>query len=628
MILKIAKHFFTIAFITLLSFYPSKSCADDSSMVDCLYDSVFIDIKSDYTAEIIFKQEFLFNQAGSVKYSSIRESVNRYVKFSLINVLYIFPDGHTITLKEKDVETVPDFGPGFYYGGKTRIIHLPSTRPGVIARVSYKLKYKSLLYLPQFSRQRDIPTYNSYLEITSELPFEYFVSDDNFNIIKDDSQITIFTDTVPAFTCENYMPPAKAYRVVIRPDTINYEGNKYGFSSWADVAAFYNDLSDDRLIPDVEIVSLAKSLCINAENHTDSLQALFGFVRDNIRYISIDIGRGEFKPLLPEEVLKKRYGDCKDQSALLIAMCRAVGIKANPALITSRDKPDVIIPLPWPGYFNHVITAVDTGAGYFFLDASQLTCCFGHLSPKLRNRRALVCGAESFLDFTLTSPYDPGNRLDFNLVYQINPAGRFRCNVNLKLYKDPAFEFYSKTPDKALKDMLHSFLGISYIGQNPPGFQIDNYVPDFIEITGHFFGELPEIPKSNRLLVNTKSPFFDYLKGYFYKPERVNPYQFDFTFNISEKVVVELSDELVIDKDSLVLTFNERGLNSELSLLSNVSKCEINKSFKLFDYTLSAERYNRFIDFFLIASQIPYNSIEVMPGNIQPEEDFDSPDSF
>jgi len=622
------KHLYLFIVFLLLVCTESASLADELPAAVCLYDSVFLDIKSDYTAEAVFKQKYLFNWPGSIEYSSIKIPVNRHVEFSLIEVTHLLTNGHAVSYNKNDIETVSDFSPGYYSDSKTKIIHLPSTRPGAMAVVSYKLKYKSLLYLPQFFRQKSIPTYKSYLEISSKIPFEYYVSANCFKVARDSLRIIIIAENIPSFTYEASMPPVDAYRVVIRPDTISYEDKKYSFQSWSDVAAFYNHLSDDRMLPGLKISSLAESLCVNAGDPIDSVEALFNFVRDNIRYISVDIGRGEFRPLQASEVYKKRYGDCKDQSALLIALCRAVGIKANPALITTRSRPDVITPLPWPGYFNHVITAVDTTNGYLFLDASQFTCCFDHLPPGLRNRRALICGAEPFLEFTFISPYDPGNRLDFELIYKINSSGSFRCDANLKLSRDPAFVFYSKNPEQELADVFHTFFGSNLTRQSQSGFKVNHHSPDFIEISGYFFGDLPKAAKGNRLLVNTGSPFFNYLKKYFYTSQRLNPYSFDFTFSMNETVRLELANNLKVDEDSLVLTFNERGLNSNLSLISGGQLCNINKNFNLYDYMLSGEGYNRFYDFLLIALQAPYNSIEIIPGNIQTEVDSVFPDSL
>jgi hypothetical protein len=394
-------------------------------------------------------------------------------------------------------------------------------------------------------------------------------------------------------------------------------GDKYGFSRWPDVAGFYNKLSELDYpvnIPPV-IRDLADSLAREALTRNDSLKALLDFVINNIRYISVDIGRGEFKPLNAADVLGKRFGDCKDQSALLVSLCRALGYDASPALMTTRDKPDIIITHPWPGFFNHVITAVDTGNGYLFLDASQATCCFGNLPFTLRNRRALICGESPFLEFTLTSPFEQGNDIDIELIYSITNTGNLRIDISMEIYKDPAHIFHTQSEKQTLSNMLYTFFDEDIISRFSGNFRILENQNDYIKMTGNLFEELSETPQSNRILINTQSPYMRLLRKYFSLPARNHPYEFDFAFNVNERAILALTDGYTADKDSLALTFNERGLTGELNILSDYNNCEIRKNFRLFNYTLPADRYNRFVDFLLNASQITYNSLEIIKND-------------
>jgi len=595
----------------------------DSFPVECQYDSIFVDIRSNYTAEVIYKQKYLFNQARITEYSTIKVPINKHIDFSLIEIMTVLPDGRQIKLDSNDIETISDFSPQYYPDSKSKIIHIPSPRVGAVAIVAYKLSYKSLLYLPQFFRQRDIPINSSYLGVNSEIPCTFYATDDIQQARPGSFKSAFYSGNIPAIKYESNMPPGSDYKIMVKPDSVVYEGKKYGFSTWSDVALFYNELSETRFNTGDgnTITLLAADIVKNAKDEMDSLEALLGYVRDNIRYISLNIGRGEFKPLKANEVLNKKFGDCKDQSALLTALCRSVGFDANPALMTTRDKPDVIISHPWPGYFNHVITAVDTGNGYLFLDASQATCCFGSLPPNLRNRRALICGNSPFLEFTLTSPLELGNDIDINQVYKIGKGGNIRTEVDLRLYRDPAFMFYAASDERVLTDILYTFLVDDIASRYRTGFKIVNNAPDFIRVSGFYFERLPEPPKSNRLLINIHSPFLKFIKNYFQYTNRINSYNFDFTFNVNESIDLELGDYFTAEKDSVALAFNERGLQAQQVLSSDGNACRIGKSFRLFDYTLTADRYNRFSDFLLIISQIPYNSIEIFPVDVKPKDD-------
>jgi transglutaminase-like putative cysteine protease len=62
---------------------------------------------------------------------------------------------------------------------------------------------------------------------------------------------------------------------------------------------------------------------IRGAGGTPAEQALraLQFVQDEIRYVSISIGRGAYQPASPGKVLSRRYGDCKDKSLLLATIC-------------------------------------------------------------------------------------------------------------------------------------------------------------------------------------------------------------------------------------------------------------------------------------------------------------------
>ena len=600
--------------ILLIVLGVGEAQAGDDFPAECLYDSVTVDIHDNYTAEITYSQKFKFLQPQASEYSMIKIPVNSYIDFELIDVRTKLPDGREIALKPRDIETISDFTPQYYPDSKSKILYVPAARANAEAEIKYKLTYKSLLYLPRFFRQKDIPTNNSYLVVNSSIPYSYYASEGLHRPSGPDSSRIFYADSIPPYFVEPHMPPPSDYQIVIKPDSVRYGGKMYGFASWSDVANFYNQLSEagNELEPNRRIREIADSLVADAAGRDDSLKALLDYMIENIRYVSVDIGRGEFKPLPPAEVLEKKYGDCKDQSELLCSLCRAVGFRANPALMATRDIPGVVLALPWPGYFNHVITAVDTSGGYFFLDASQTTCCFGNLPFNLRNRRALVCGDSPFLEFTLTSPYVKANQIKINSSYIINNSNSMRVNITIEIARDPAFIFYSRDESQVLSNVLHAFFGDDLKGRYSSSFRLTNNAPDFIEVTGSLLEKPQSSPGSKRLLINMISPYLKILKRYFQATDRADPYAFDFTFNIDEENSFYLPGDYIVDSDSLSMAFNERGLKAEIYLNNNSQTVELSKSFNLFDYTIDAERYNKFAEFLLMVSQAPYNSIEIL----------------
>jgi hypothetical protein len=112
---------------------------------------------------------------------------------------------------------------------------------------------------------------------------------------------------------------------------------------------------------------------IRAAGGSPAEQALHAlqFVQEQIRYVSISIGEGAFRPAQPGRVLERRFGDCKDKSLLLVAILRELGIEAQLALVNSTlgRRLDSILPTPYA--FDHAIVRITLGNAVYWLDATR-----------------------------------------------------------------------------------------------------------------------------------------------------------------------------------------------------------------------------------------------------------------
>jgi transglutaminase-like putative cysteine protease len=97
------------------------------------------------------------------------------------------------------------------------------------------------------------------------------------------------------------------------------------------------------------------------------------FVQEQIRYVSISIGQGGYRPSLPERVLERRFGDCKDKSLLLATLLRQLGIDAQPALVNTRRGRVLDSSLPTPYAFNHAVVRMRLGNDTYWLDGTRDT---------------------------------------------------------------------------------------------------------------------------------------------------------------------------------------------------------------------------------------------------------------
>lgn len=94
-------------------------------------------------------------------------------------------------------------------------------------------------------------------------------------------------------------------------------------------------------------------------------------IQDSIRYTSVSIGTGSYRPRSPQAVVRSRWGDCKDKAQLLVTLLRRLGIEAWPALTDSDEGAALRREAPSPNAFDHVIVQIRTGGKTFWVDPTM-----------------------------------------------------------------------------------------------------------------------------------------------------------------------------------------------------------------------------------------------------------------
>ncbi len=219
--------------------------------------------------------------------------------------------------------------------------------------------------------------------------------------------------TVPALEVESNLPdwfdPFPAVQVS-------------DFDSWRDVAAWGDSLFPDGELPPALRDFVARIRASSESPEQRTIQAL-RFVQDEIRYLGVEIGVNSHLPYSPAVVTKRRYGDCKDKTLLLITMLRALGITARPALVSTTYRDHVRDLHPSAGVFDHAIVQVelsgrehwiDPSALYERGDLSDLAASFG---------AALVLGGPSDSLVPMLAPRRPEPLTDIVVSFDIGAVG-------------------------------------------------------------------------------------------------------------------------------------------------------------------------------------------------------------
>jgi lipoprotein NlpI/transglutaminase-like putative cysteine protease len=143
------------------------------------------------------------------------------------------------------------------------------------------------------------------------------------------------------------------------------------YADWKEVAAWGNDLFQAPNGLDDDLRKVVEKLRLLPSNEERAAAAL-EFVQSEIRYFSLSLGESSHRPAPPDVVLKRRYGDCKDKSLLLLTLLRELGIPSKVVLLQIGRRRGLENTLPSPQLFDHVIVQATVDGTVFYFDPTRL----------------------------------------------------------------------------------------------------------------------------------------------------------------------------------------------------------------------------------------------------------------
>ncbi|MBK8226950.1 MAG: DUF3857 domain-containing protein [Flavobacteriales bacterium] len=94
-------------------------------------------------------------------------------------------------------------------------------------------------------------------------------------------------------------------------------------------------------------------------------------VQREVRYLGLEDGISAYRPHPPAQVLHQRFGDCKDQSLLLVTLLNAIGVEAWPALVNTNEGRRLPQSLPRPGLFDHCVVLLRHAGQEYWIDPTR-----------------------------------------------------------------------------------------------------------------------------------------------------------------------------------------------------------------------------------------------------------------
>jgi transglutaminase-like putative cysteine protease len=227
-----------------------------------------------------------------------------------------------------------------------------------------------------------------------ELNFGSFSIRKNTQYISSDDAdlVTYSIQNLPATKKEENSPgPSYVYpHLFIMCKSATTGGNTFTyFNTLDDQYKWYHSLTKNAVADQAAITARAKELTTGLTTDIEKIKAIYYYVQDNIRYIAFEDGMAGFKPENADEVLRKKYGDCKGMANLTKALLTASGYDARLCWLgTNHIAYDY--QTPSLSVDNHMICALDYKGKTYFLDATESYIGFNEYAERIQGRQVLM----------------------------------------------------------------------------------------------------------------------------------------------------------------------------------------------------------------------------------------------
>ncbi len=128
------------------------------------------------------------------------------------------------------------------------------------------------------------------------------------------------------------------------------------------------------------------------KNSIDQINAITSGLAESLTYMGDwRTVKGAYSPRPLATIAETRFGDCKDFSAITVALLRQLGLEASAALVSRgmQNNSDTFA-LPSFSNFNHAIVYATTKDGSYWIDPTNFTSFAPHIYPDIAHRPSLI----------------------------------------------------------------------------------------------------------------------------------------------------------------------------------------------------------------------------------------------
>lgn len=442
---------------------------------------------------------------------------------------------------------------------------LPNIKDGSVIEVSYTLNSPFKFNLTGWEFQTDIP--KLYSEYKASIPGNYVYNrklsgylklKSNISKIKKDcfhiqgypgyancEEVTYAMENIPAFIDEDYISSEDNFKAKIKFELSQFlwfDGTKQKYTTtWKDVDKdFRTDKNIGRQLKKTKyFIDKLPGNIISLPSELEKAKAVFNFIQD---HFSWNNRHGIFNKANIKKAYESNIGNIAEINLSLINSLKAVGLKSELVLSSTRSNgfPTKLYPVITD--FNYVLAKVDIDGKTYLLDASNKFVPFGLLPSKCLNGYGRVMDFKNESYWMDINP-EKTSKTQVNANLVLNENGLISGKIRKSSFDHYAITKREEISGESENDLMDKFENqfnnlevISYNIKNRD--EIDKPLIETYEISIDF-------EDASELFIN---PFFSesFKKNPFKQEKRLHPVDFSYPRKINSLFVLEIPDNFEI----------------------------------------------------------------------------------
>ncbi|MCH7400905.1 DUF3857 domain-containing protein [Belliella kenyensis] len=305
--------------------------------------------------------------------------------------------------KKSDIKDYSNFSSfSIYEDNRQKVLDMKQYKYPYTVEFLYEVQYPNLYYISSWYPQPYSALPVESASVTYDLPKDKrirFYSESSLidanqkpTVVSNRQRLIWSLENLQAIESEKLMPRTGNYTPVLyaAPSEFDYDGYKGDLSTWDSYGSWIGQLNKGKDVLNATTKAKVKDLTEGLNTDFEKIKALYQYMQNHTRYVSIQLGIGGLRPFEASTVEKLSYGDCKALSNYMGALLKEAGINSHYALIHGGDRKRPTFDQFPMHYFNHVILAVPLEKDTLWLECTSQTNPIGYLGRFTADRQALL----------------------------------------------------------------------------------------------------------------------------------------------------------------------------------------------------------------------------------------------